>query len=185
VLLAALVGGCAGGRPGGDGSRLGSAGPAASSAGAEENLKALGWELPPAGQPIGAYVPAVRTGNLLFVSGQLPMRRGQLTSTGRVGDTVTVEEAQEAMRLAALNALAIVRAELGSLNRVRRVVRLVGHVASVPTFGGQPAVTNAASEVFLKVFGPERGSHARLALGAAALPRNSSVELEVILEIQP
>jgi enamine deaminase RidA (YjgF/YER057c/UK114 family) len=152
--------------------------------GAEDKLKSLGWRLPPAPGAIGAYVPVVQAAGLLFLSGQLPMRDGKLTATGRVSDTVTEDQAKEAMRVAALNALAIIRAELGSLDRVRRVVRLVGHVASTPDFGGQPNVTNAASEVFLEVFGPERGSHSRLALGAASLPRNAPVELEVIVEAE-
>jgi enamine deaminase RidA (YjgF/YER057c/UK114 family) len=138
--------------------------------------------MPPA---VGTYVPAVRTGNLLFVSGQLPMRDGKLTATGRVGDTVSEDQAREAMRAAVLNALAIIRSELGSLDRVKRVVRVVGFVACTPGFGNQPQVTNAASEMFLELFGKERGSHSRLALGAAALPRNSPVELDVIVEVEP
>jgi enamine deaminase RidA (YjgF/YER057c/UK114 family) len=150
----------------------------------EENLKQLGWTLPPAPGPIGAYVPVVRTGNLLFVSGQLPLRDGQLAVTGKVGGTVSEAQAQEAMRQATLNALAIIRAELGSLDLVGQVVRVVGHVASSPDFVNQAAVTNAASEALLAVFGPERGSHARLALGAVSLPRNSPVELEIIVEAE-
>lgn len=150
----------------------------------EDRLLELGWKLPPAAGPLGAYVPVVRTGNLLFVSGQLPLRDGKLRITGHVGGPVSEAQAQEEMRQAAFNALAIVRAELGSLDQVRRVVRLVGHVASAPDFTEQAAVTNAASEVFLKLFGPERGSHARLALGAAALPKGSPVELEVIIEAE-
>ena len=150
----------------------------------EEKLKQLGWTLPVPATPIGAYVPVVRTESLLFISGQLPMRDGDLMYTGRVPDTITERHGQAAMRQAALNVLAIIRAELGSLDQVRRVVRLVGHVASSPGWGGQTVVTNAASEVFLEVFGPERGSHARLALGAAALPKNSPVELEVIVEAE-
>lgn len=152
--------------------------------GAEDKLREWGLELPPAPGPIGAYVPVVRTGSLLFISGQLPTREGKLMFTGHVGQEVTVEQAQEAIRQAALNALAIIRAELGTLDQVRRVVRLVGHVSSAPTWTEQATVTNAASEVFLKVFGPERGSHARLALGAAALPKNAPVELEVIVEAE-
>jgi enamine deaminase RidA (YjgF/YER057c/UK114 family) len=152
--------------------------------GAEDKLKELGITLPPAPGPIGAYVPVVRTESLLFVSGQLPTREGKLVCTGHVGQDVTVEQAQEAMRQAAYNALAIIRAELGSLDQMRRVVRLVGHVSSAPDFTDQAAVTNAASEVFLKVFGPEQGCHARLALGAAALPKNAPVELELIVEAE-
>ena len=150
----------------------------------ETNLERLRWRLPPLPPAIGTYVPAVRTGNLLFVSGQLPMRDGNLVAVGRVGDTVTEVQAKEAMRVATLNALAVIRTELGSLNRVRRVVRVVGYVACTPEFGNQPQVVNAASEMFLQLFGRQRGSHARLALGAASLPKNSPVELEVIVEVE-
>ena len=152
--------------------------------GAEARLKELGWQLPAAAGPIGAYVPVVRSGGLLFVSGQLPVRDGELRATGHVGGDLTETQAQDEMRQAALNALAIIRAELGSLDQVRRVVRLVGHVSSAADFTGQATVTNAASEVFLAIFGPERGSHARLALGAASLPKNAAVELEVIVEAE-
>ncbi len=151
---------------------------------AEANLKKLRLTLPPAPGPIGAYVPAVRTGNLVFVSGQLPLQDGKLLATGHVGDTVTEDAAKAAMHQAALNALAIIRAELGTLDRVRRIVRLTGHVASTPQFTNQPAVVNAASEVFLSVFGPERGPHSRAALGAASLPKGAAVELEVIVEAE-
>lgn len=151
---------------------------------AESNLKKLGISLPPAPQPLGAYVPAVRTGNLLFISGQLPLLDGKLLATGHVGDTVTEESAQAAMRQAALNALSIIRAELGSLDRVSRIVRLTGHVASTPQFTNQASVVNAASELFLSVFGPQRGPHSRAALGAASLPKSAAVELEVIVEAE-
>ena len=160
------------------------AGPSAAPAVAEKNLKAMGLVLPPLPPAVGAYVPAVRTGNLLFLSGQLPMRDGKLTATGRVGDAVTEEQARDAMKAAALNALAVLRAELGSLDRVKRVVRVVGYVAATPDFGNHPQVTNAASELFLQLFGKDRGSHSRLALGAASLPRNSPVELDVIVEVE-
>jgi enamine deaminase RidA (YjgF/YER057c/UK114 family) len=151
---------------------------------AEANLQKLGLTLPPAPGPLGAYVPAVRTGNLLFISGQLPLRDGKLLAAGHVGDTVSEESAQAAMHQAALNALAIIRAELGTLDRVRRIVRLTGHVASTPQFTNQAAVVNAASELFLSVFGPHRGPHSRAALGAASLPKAAVVELEVIVEAE-
>ena len=172
-------------RAAGPGADTGAGSPAAAPAVAEKNLKAMGLALPALPPAVGAYVPAVRTGNLLFLSGQLPMREGKLTATGRVGDAVTEEQAKDAMKAAAMNALAILRAELGSLDRVKRVVRVVGYVACTPDFGNQPQVTNAASELFLQVFGRHRGSHSRLALGAASLPRNSPVELDVIVEIEP
>jgi enamine deaminase RidA (YjgF/YER057c/UK114 family) len=151
---------------------------------AEQRLKDLGWQLPAAPGPLGAYVPVVRVGNLLFLSGQLPLRDGQLTATGLVGAAISEDAAKEAMRQAALNALAIIRAELGSLDRVRRIVRLTGYVACTSEFANQPAVTNAASEVFLQLFGPERGCHARSAVGAVSLPRQAPVELEVIVEVE-
>jgi enamine deaminase RidA (YjgF/YER057c/UK114 family) len=152
---------------------------------AERNLESLGWTLPPLPAAVGTYVPAVRTESLLFVSGQLPMRDGNLVAKGRVGEAVSEDQAREAMRAAAMNALAVLRTELGTLDRVRRVVRVVGYVACTPEFGNQPQVTNAASEVFLQVFGRQRGAHSRLALGAASLPRNSPVELDVIVEVEP
>jgi enamine deaminase RidA (YjgF/YER057c/UK114 family) len=151
---------------------------------AEQNLKSLGWQLPLAPGPLGAYVPVVRVGSLLFLSGQLPLRDGKLTATGLVGATVSEEAAKDAMRQAAFNALAIIRAELGSLDRVTRIVRLTGYVAGISEFGNQPAVTNAASEIFLQLFGSERGCHARSAIGAASLPRNAPVELEVVIEAE-
>lgn len=150
----------------------------------EERIAKMGLALPAAPGPIGAYVPVVRTENLLFVSGQLPLVDGELHVTGHVGGEVSPEQAADAMRRAVLNALSIIRAELGSLDQVRRVVRLVGHVSSAPDFFGQTDVTNAASELLQEVFGPARGSHARLALGAAALPKNSPIELELIIEAE-
>ena len=173
VLAIILLAGCEAG-----------AGPALGPPVAEQNLKTIGLLLPPPPAAIASYVPAVRTGNLLFVSGQLPMRDGKLLATGRVGEAVTEEQAKEAMKAAAMNALAVIRAELGTLDRVRRVVHVVGHVACTSDFGNQPQVTNAASDLFLQVFGRARGSHSRLALGAAALPRNSPVELAVIVEVE-
>jgi len=147
----------------------------------EEKLRALGLELPPAPKPVGAYVPAVRTGNLVFVSGQLPMKNGELMVKGRVGGEVAVEEARQCARQAALNALAAVAAELGGLDKVRRVVRLTGYVASAPGFTEQALVLNAASELLAEVFG-EAGRHTRIAVGAAELPLGAPVELEMIIE---
>jgi enamine deaminase RidA (YjgF/YER057c/UK114 family) len=147
-----------------------------------ERLRDLGLELPPAPKPVGAYVPAVRTGNLLFVSGQLPMRGGELIVKGRLGDEVSIDQARECARQAALNALAAVAAEAGGLDRVARVVRLVGYVASAPGFTDQAKVMNAASELVADVFG-EAGRHARAAVGAAELPLGAPVELEMIVEV--
>ena len=149
----------------------------------EEQLRALGLELPPAPKPVGAYLPAVRTGNLLFVSGQLPLKDGKLMATGHVGREVTLEQAQACARQAALNALAVVAAEIGGLEKVSRIVRLTGHVASAPGFTDQAKVLNAASELLTQVFG-DAGLHSRVALGPAELPLGAPVELEMIVEVK-
>jgi enamine deaminase RidA (YjgF/YER057c/UK114 family) len=149
----------------------------------EERLRELGLVLPPAPAPVGAYVPCVRTGDLLFVSGQLPMRGGRPIATGHVGREVSLEAAQDCARQAALNALAVVAAELGDLAKVARVVRLTGHVASAPGFTDQAKVLNAASELMVQVFG-EAGRHSRAALGAAELPLGAPVEVEMIVTCQ-
>jgi enamine deaminase RidA (YjgF/YER057c/UK114 family) len=147
-----------------------------------DRLRELNITLPEPPRPVAAYIPAVRTGNLLFISGQLPMEGGQLRYAGKVPADVTPEHAYAAARLATINALAVARGELGSLDRVTRVVRVIGHVASAPGFTGQPAVVNGASELLGEVFG-ERGRHSRAALGAAELPLGACVEIELILEV--
>lgn len=149
----------------------------------EEKLKRAGVVLPPAPTPLGAYVPAVRVERLLFLSGQLPLLDGKLLYTGKVGAKLTVEEGYQAARVAALNALAVVRRELGTLDLVERIVRVVGHVASAPGFSEQPKVLNGASEVLVEIFG-EQGKHTRVALGAAELPLNSPVEIELLVQIR-
>jgi len=150
----------------------------------DENLNRLGLELPPVPEPVGSYVPAVRTGNLVFVSGQLPMRDGRLMATGKVGAGLPIEEAQACARRAALNALAVAAAEAGGLGRIARIVRLAGHVASTPGFTDQAKVMNAASDLMVEVFG-DTGRHSRAALGAPVLPLDSPVELEMIVEVAP
>lgn len=149
----------------------------------EGMLKELGLELPSPPKPVATYVPAVLAGDLLFVSGVLPVRDGRLEQEGKLGRELTVEQGYESARLAVLNALAIVRQELGTLDRVRRVVRLVGHVASAEGFVQQPAVVNGASDLLVKLFG-DAGRHARVAVGAAQLPLNAPVELELILQVR-
>jgi enamine deaminase RidA (YjgF/YER057c/UK114 family) len=149
----------------------------------EEKLRALGLALPPAPKPVGAYVPAVRTGNLVYVSGQLPMKDGELMMRGHVAAEVPLEDAQACARQAALNALAVVAAEIGGLAGVRRIVRITGHVASSPGFADQARVLNAASELLVEVFG-EPGRHSRAAVGAAELPLGAPVELEMIVEVR-
>ncbi|MCX5682472.1 MAG: RidA family protein [Planctomycetota bacterium] len=149
----------------------------------EQKLADLGIPLPPAPMPVGAYVRAVRTGNLVFVSGQLPLRDGKLIATGHVGREVTLETAQACARQAALNALAVIAAEMGGLSKVVRVVRITGHVASAPGFTDQAKVLNAASELMGQAFG-DLGRHSRAALGPAELPLGAPVELELIVEVK-
>lgn len=150
----------------------------------EERLAELGLKLPSDTPPLAAYVPAVRTGNLVFTSGQLPRIDGELTHVGKVGAEVTAEQAKEAAQACALNAIAAVKAEIGDLANVRRVVKVVGFVASAPDFTGQPGVVNGASELLGKVFG-DAGVHARSAVGVAALPLDVPVEVEMVVEVEP
>jgi enamine deaminase RidA (YjgF/YER057c/UK114 family) len=144
-------------------------------------LDQLGIVLPPVVTPLAAYVPAVRSGSLVFTSGQLPMVAGELPRTGRVGAEVSPADAVDLARTCALNALAAVHAVVG-LDAVVRVVKVVGFVASAPEFTGQPGVVNGASELLGQVFG-DAGTHARSAVGVAALPLNSPVEVELIVEV--
>lgn len=144
-------------------------------------LRELGLELPEVVAPVAAYVPAVQTGNHVYVSGQVPIVDGQLAATGRVGDGVSPENAKNLARTCALNALAAIEALVG-LERVVKIVKVVGFVASAPGFTGQPAVINGASELFGAVFG-EAGHHARSAVGVAELPLGAPVEVEVIVEV--
>jgi len=148
----------------------------------EAKLVELGITLPPPPKPVATYIPAVLTGQLLFLSGVVPFRDGKLVLEGKLGKDLTVEQGYEAARIALLNALAIVRSELGSLDRVAKVVRLVGYVASAEGFTQQPAVINGASDLLVRIFG-EAGRHARAAVGAAGLPLDAPVELELIVEV--
>jgi enamine deaminase RidA (YjgF/YER057c/UK114 family) len=149
----------------------------------EKRLTELGIILPEAPRPLAAYVPAVSSGNLLFVSGQLCLVNGELSHKGPVGREVSLEQGYQAARIAAINSLAIVKQELGSLDRVKRVVKIVGYVASEPDFYNQPKVVNGASELLGEVFG-DQGRHARSAVGVNSLPLNASVEIEVIVEFE-
>ncbi len=148
----------------------------------EDKIKELGITLFEIPKPLGSYVPCVQAGNLLFLSGQLPLRSGKLTRTGRVGETVTLEEAREDARQAAINALSVLKAHTGGLDRVRRCVKVNGYVASGADFTDQPKVLNAASELLFEIFG-EAGRHARAAVGVSILPLNSPVEIDFIFEI--
>jgi enamine deaminase RidA (YjgF/YER057c/UK114 family) len=151
--------------------------------GAEGRLAELGVQLPEVAKPVAAYVPALRSGNLVWVSGQVPLVDGVLAAAGKVGAEVTAEEAYQLARACALNALAAVRAEVGSLDEVVRVVKVLGFVASDPSFTGQPAVVNGASELLVQVFG-DAGAHARSAVGVAALPLDAPVEVEMVVEVR-
>ena len=148
----------------------------------EERLAELGLQVPDVAKPVAAYVPAVRSGNQVFTSGQLPMREGTLITTGKVGGEVTAEAAYECARQCALNALAAVRAEIGDLSAIKRIVKVVAFVASTPDFTGQPGVANGASELFGEVFGPA-GQHARSAVGVPVLPLDAPVEVELLVEV--
>jgi enamine deaminase RidA (YjgF/YER057c/UK114 family) len=147
----------------------------------ERKLAELGLELPNVATPAGAYVPAVISGNLVFTAGQIPLVDGVLMATGKVGNEISPEFAKEIAQRCALNALAAIKSVLGDLSRVKRVVKVVGFVASTPEFTGQPGVLNGASELLGKVFG-DAGLHARSAVGVASLPLDAPVEVELIVE---
>lgn len=149
----------------------------------EERLADLGIELPEVVPPLAAYVPVVRTGGHVYTSGQLPLVKGELSVTGKVGAEVSPEEAKEQARICAVNALAAIRSLVGDLSQVVRIVKVVGFVASAPGFTGQPQVVNGASELLGEVFG-EAGVHARSAVGVAVLPLDAAVEVEVIAEVR-
>ncbi|RBM19612.1 RidA family protein [Streptomyces sp. PT12] len=148
----------------------------------EARLAELGLALPDVAPPVAAYVPAVVTGPYVYTSGQVPLVGGELRGAGKVGAEVSPEEAKELARICALNALAAVKSVAGSLDRVARVVKVVGFVASAPSFTGQPQVINGASELLGHVFG-ERGRHARSAVGVAVLPLDAPVEVEMQVEL--
>lgn len=150
---------------------------------AEKRLADLGIALPDVAKPVANYLPYVRTGNLLFTAGQLPMKDGKLKQTGLLGDTVTIEQGNACARQCAVNILAIAKAATGDLDKVKRIVKLVGFVASGASFTDQPEVVNGASDLFVEVFG-EAGRHARSAVGVSALPLNAPVEVEAVIEIE-
>ena len=152
------------------------AGPAPS-----QRLAELGLTLPPVATPLAAYVPAIVSAGQVLTSGQLPTVQGALVATGKVGGEVTVEQAVQAARVAVLNALAAAASEVGGIDNIRRIVRLVVYVASVPEFTGQPRVANGASELLGEIFGP-LGRHVRSAVGVASLPLDAPVELELVVE---
>jgi enamine deaminase RidA (YjgF/YER057c/UK114 family) len=148
----------------------------------EDRLAAIGRTVPEVAPPVAVYVPAVRTGSHVYTSGQLPLVAGTLMGTGKVGAEVSPEQAKEMAAQCALNAIAAIRSVVGDLDRVVRVVKVVGFVASAPGFAGQPGVINGASELLGAAFG-EAGVHARSAVGVAVLPMDAPVEVEVIVEM--
>jgi enamine deaminase RidA (YjgF/YER057c/UK114 family) len=148
----------------------------------EERLADLGLSVPEVAKPVAAYIPAVRSGSYVYTSGQLPMREGQLMLTGKVGGEVSQDEAVECARQCALNALAAIRAELGDLSAIKRVVKVVVFVASTPEFTAQPQVANGVSELLGEVFG-DAGRHARSAVGVSVLPLDAPVEVELLVEV--
>ena len=149
----------------------------------EDRLEELGHPLPAIAKPVAAYIPAVVTGNLVFTSGQLPFVDGALPATGKVGAEISQEQAKELAKLCALNALAAAKSAIGDLDRIKRIVKVVGFVSSTPDFTGQPGVINGASEFLGEVFG-EAGTHARSAVGVTVLPLDSAVEVELIAEFE-
>jgi enamine deaminase RidA (YjgF/YER057c/UK114 family) len=148
----------------------------------EDKLRQMGLELPDPPAPVAAYAPTVRTGNLVFVSGQVPREKGELKFRGHVGGDVSVDDGRAAARLCALNALAAVKKEIGSLDRIERIVKLTGYVSSAAGFTDQPKVIDGASVFLVELFG-DKGRHARAAVGTNELPLGAAVELEMIVEV--
>ena len=146
----------------------------------EEKIKSLKITLPNPPTPAGSYIPAVKTGNLLFISGQIPMEEGKVLFTGKVSDD-NLETAQKSAKMCAINLLAQMKRELGDLDKVTRIVRLSGFVNSDPEFYQHPKVINAASDQFFEIFG-DKGKHSRIAMGVACLPLNSMTEIDAIVE---
>jgi len=148
----------------------------------EEKLASLGIELPDPPAPLGSYQPAATSGNLVFLSGMLPLKDGKLMRTGKLGEAISAEEGAGLARQAAINALGVLKAQVGSLKRVRGCIRVCGYIASAPDFTAQPSVLNGASDLMAEVFG-EAGRHARAAVGVNVLPLDSPVEVEFVFEV--
>ncbi|HZS94938.1 MAG TPA: RidA family protein [Chloroflexota bacterium] len=148
----------------------------------EDDLQSMGYTLPAVAKPVASYVPAVRTGNLVFVSGQVPTESGLLKWHGQVGADLSEDDAYNAARTAALNALAALKSVAGNLDSVRRIVRVTGYVSSDPGFTNQSVVVDGASDFLVKLFG-DKGQHSRVAIGVAALPLDAPVEIELVAEV--
>ena len=146
----------------------------------EEKLESIGIKLPNPPTPAGSYVPVIRTGNLLFISGQIPMEKGKVIFTGKVSDD-NLETAQKSARMCAINIIAQIKRELGNLDKVTRIVKLSGFVNSMPNFTQHPKVINPASDLFFEIFG-DKGKHSRVAVGVACLPLDSMTEIDAIVE---
>ena len=149
----------------------------------KEKIESLGLTLPIAALPIAAYVPAVKTGNLVFVAGQLPLVDGKIVKEGKVGKEVTPEEAKEMAQICALNALAAISL-VADIDQIERIIRVGGFVNGIPGFFAIPPIINGASELFIKLFGEVNGKHARTAIGVAELPLNAPVEVEVLVQLK-
>ncbi|WP_166390413.1 Atu1372/SO_1960 family protein [Candidatus Nitrosotalea sp. TS] len=148
----------------------------------EEKLALLNISLPTPPRPAGSYVPVVRTGNLVFVSGQIPVRDGKVEFHGKVPTNISIEVAQQAAKLCIINVLAQLKAELGTLDKISRIVRVSGFVNSAQDFVEQPKIINAASDLLFEIFG-KKGKHSRIAVGVASLPLNSTVEIDLVAEV--
>lgn len=150
----------------------------------EEKLKEMGIELPPVSKPVASYVPALKIGNLVYTSGQLPMKDGKIVYSGEVGGIYSpVEQGAEAAKLCTINALSAIKGVIGDLDNITQIVKVTGFVKSAKLFNDQPKVLNGASDFLKEVFGPEVGSHVRSALGVNQLPLNASVEVEFIVQV--
>ena len=147
----------------------------------EEKLKELGIEIPTPPNPAGSYIPVVTTGNLAFVSGQIPMKEGKVIFEGKVPENQSVESARDAAKICIINGLAQLNVNLGSLDKITKFVRISGFVNSNPNFAEQPKVINAASDLLVEIFG-DMAKHSRIAVGVASLPLNSTVEIDMIVE---
>jgi enamine deaminase RidA (YjgF/YER057c/UK114 family) len=148
----------------------------------EDRMKQLGIKLPEVPNPLGSYIPVLRIGNLIFLSGILPLIQGRLTRQGKVGKDVSLDEAREDARVVTVNALSVLKSHIKDLDKVKRCIKITGYVASDPDFTDQPKVLNAASDLLFEIFG-EKGRHVRSAVGVNVLPLNSPLEIEFIFEV--
>ena len=148
----------------------------------EEKIRELGIQIPRAPVPLGSYIPSLRTGNLIFLSGILPLKDGKLYKSGKVGENLSLAEAQECAKIAVINALSALKTQTGTLDRIHRCVKVTGYIASAKNFFEQPQVMNAASDLLYSIFG-ESGRHVRSAIGASVLPLNAPIEIEFIFEV--